>query len=151
VERLQRVCERTRLDNGRALLDNLLDNIPAALIVLLPLMAFVLKALYPLSKRYYVEHLLFFVHFHAFFFLILSIQILFARLATMLAVPEAIVVLTLVVASLYVPVYLFVAMRRVYGQGRLLTLFKYIVLVIAYSIGFFSTMLAALTIAAFSI
>jgi hypothetical protein len=72
-ERLQRICERTRLDDGESLIEGMLDNIPAALIVLLPLMAFVLKALYPLSKRYYVEHLLFFVHFHAFFFLMLTL------------------------------------------------------------------------------
>ncbi|MDH3749972.1 MAG: hypothetical protein OEU40_05205, partial [Gammaproteobacteria bacterium] len=151
VERMQRVCERTRLDDGRALIDNLLDNIPAALIVLLPLMAFVLKALYPLSKRYYVEHLLFFVHFHAFFFLILSLQILFARLSAMLRVPEPIIILTLVIAAFYVPVYLFVAMRRVYGQGRFVTFIKYIALITAYLLGFFATMLGALVIAAFSI
>ena len=114
-------------------------------------MAFLLKALYPLSKRYYVEHLLFFVHFHAFFFLILSLQILFARMAAMLAVPEAIAVITIIIGSIYVPVYLFVAMRRVYGQGRLVTFFKYIVLVVAYSFGFLATMLSALAIAAFSI
>ncbi len=151
LERVTRICEQTRLDNGRQIIEKLLDNIPAALIVLLPLMAFVLKALYPLSKRYYVEHLLFFVHFHAFFFLILSLQILFARMAAMLAVPEAIAVITIVIGSIYVPVYLFVAMRRVYGQGRLVTFFKYIVLVVAYSFGFLATMLSALAIAAFSI
>jgi len=91
------------------------------------------------------------VHFHAFFFLILSLQIVFARLAAMLVIPEAIVVLTLVAVSFYIPVYLFISMRRVYGQGRLITFFKYIALVIAYAVGFFSTMLAALAIAAFSI
>jgi hypothetical protein len=32
VERMQRICEQTRLDKGRALLDNLLDNVPAALL-----------------------------------------------------------------------------------------------------------------------
>ena len=151
VERLQRICERTRLDDGRALVDNLLDNIPAALIVLLPLMAFVLKALYPLSKRYYVEHLLFFVHFHSFFFLILSLQILFMRLAGVLPIPEALAVLTVVVASFYVPVYLFLSMRRVYGQGRIATFLKFIALLVAYLLGFTATMLGALTIAAFSI
>lgn len=150
-ERLKRICERTQIDDGRALLDKLLDNIPAALIVLLPLMALVLKALYPLSKRYYVEHLLFFVHFHAFFFLILSMQILFARLATILSVPEPAVVLTLVVASFYVPVYLFISMRRVYGQGRFVTFIKYVGLVTAYAVGFLTTMVGALAIAAFSI
>jgi hypothetical protein len=150
-ERLQRICERTQIDGGEAFADKLVDNIPAALIVLLPLMAFVLKALYPLSKRYYVEHLLFFVHFHAFFFLILSLQILFSRLATLSAVPEAPMVLTLVIASFYIPVYLFIAMRRVYGQGRFITFLKYIALVFSYFLGFSATMMGALAIAAFSI
>jgi len=150
-ERLKRICERTQIDGGQAFADKLADNIPAALIVLLPLMAFVLKALYPLSKRYYVEHLLFFVHFHAFFFLILSLQILFARLAVLLSVPETATTLTLVVASFYIPVYLFISMRRVYGQGRIITFIKYIALVVAYSFGFLATMMAALAIAAFSI
>jgi len=150
VERLQRVCERTHLDNGRAFLDNLLDNIPAALIVLLPLMAFVLKALYPLSKRYYVEHLLFFVHFHAFFFLILSLQILFMRLSALLRIPETIAILSIVIVSFYIPIYLYVAMRRVYGQGRIITFLKYITLVVAYVLGFSATMLGAVAIAAFS-
>ena len=150
-ERLQRICERTRLDDGKALIEGLLDNIPAALIILLPLMAFVLKALYPLSKRYYVEHLLFFVHFHAFFFLMLTLQILFMRFSGWVGIPEAIPILTTVITSFYVAIYLFVAMRKVYGQGRIITFFKYIVLLIAYLFGFTATMLGALAIAAFSI
>jgi len=44
-ERIKRVCEKTQIDGGRALVDKILDNIPTALIVLLPLMAFVLKIL----------------------------------------------------------------------------------------------------------
>jgi hypothetical protein len=150
-ERLQRVCERTRLDDGKALIEGLLDNIPAALIVLLPLMAFVLKALYPLSKRYYVEHLLFFVHFHAFFFLMLTLQILFMRFSGWVGIPEAIPILATVITSLYVAIYLFVAMRKVYGQGRIITFLKFVVLVVAYLFGFTATMLGALAIAAFSI
>ena len=151
VERLTRVCEAITADDGRALLSKVLDNIPAALIFLLPFMALVLKALYPLSRRYYVEHLLFFVHFHAFFFLILTLQVLLARIAALLSFPETAIALTLVAISLYIPVYLFVGMRKVYGQGRLVTFLKYIVLTVTYIIGFFITMLAALGIAAFAI
>ncbi len=150
-ERMQHICEQTKLDDGRQIIENLVNNIPAALIVLLPLMALVLKALYPLSRRYYVEHLLFFVHFHAFCFLILTLQILFARLAALLHVPETISVVTIVVASLYIPVYLFISMRRVYGQGRVITFLKYTVLSFAYCLGFLITMLGALAIAVFSI
>ena len=58
-ERLLRVCNSIQADNGGAFLDKLKEYVPAALIILLPIMAFVLKVLYPLSKRYYVEHLLF--------------------------------------------------------------------------------------------
>ena len=123
-QRLTHICEQASMDDGRQLLDNVLDNIPAALIVLLPLMAFALKALYPLSRRYYVEHLLFFVHFHAFFFLMLTLQILWVRTIAMLGLNEAIGVLPVIATSLYIPVYLFKSMRRVYGQGFLLTLLK---------------------------
>jgi hypothetical protein len=151
VERLKHVCEKTQLDKGNALLESLLDNVPAALIILLPLMAFVLKGLYPLSRRYYVEHLLFFVHFHAFFFLILTLQILFSRFMAWVGAPETPTVLVLVASSFYVPVYLFVSMRTVYGQGRAVTFLKYIGLTFAYATGFMLTMLAALVIAAFSI
>ena len=150
-DRVQHICERIMVDDGRAFAREIIDNVPAALIVLLPLMAFVLKILYPLSRRYYVEHLLFFVHYHAFFFLLLTLQILFGRIAGLLGVPEAIVVLVIVIASFYIPIYLFVAMRRVYGQGRFVTFLKYLILLVAYLTGFTITMLGALAIAALSI
>ena len=150
-ERLTHICEQIKKDNGRQFLRNVLDNIPIALIVLLPIMAFVLKALYPLSRRYYVEHLLFFVHFHAFMFLILTLQILIGRTNASLPTPEAVGSLLIVAASFYIPVYLFVAMRRVYGQGRLLTALKYVVLTVSYLAGFTVTMLGAVTMAAFSV
>ncbi len=150
-ERLQVMCERIRADDGRALFDKLLDNVPAALFFLLPLMALVLRVLYPLSKRYYVEHLLFVVHYHAFFFLILTLQILFARFATLAGIPENAADIALIGASLYVPVYLFRAMQRVYGQGIFITTLKFIFLVLSYCIGFGLMFAFAALFAAFSI
>ena len=114
-------------------------------------MAFVLKVLYPLSRRYYVEHLLFFVHLHAFLFLLITLQILFTRLAAMIGLPETATVLTVVATSIYAPVYLFVAMRRVYGQGRFVTFLKYIVLTFAYIMGFSTIIALTFALAAFSI
>ena len=151
VERVQHICERLRLDNGRAFLDDIVDTIPTALIVLLPFMAFILTMLYPLSRRYYVEHLLFLVHFHAFFFLLLTLQILFARLGALVRLPELVSTLALVATSIYIPVYLFVAMRKVYGQSRLVTFLKYTALTIAYIAGLTTTMLAATLLVALSI
>jgi len=153
-ERMKQICERNKARGNDSIVDAILDNIPIALIVLLPIMALVLKVLYPLSRRYFVEHLLFFVHFHAFFFLILVLQILFARLAGLLG-PEdsaidSISTLILVATSFYIPVYLYKAMRHVYGQGHLVTIPKYLMLAIAYVTGATFTMFGALIFALIS-
>lgn len=150
-ERLQHICEQFAADSGRSFLNQLLDNIPVALLVLLPLMALILKMLYPLSKRYYVEHLLFVLHFHAFFFLILTLQILFSRIAGWLAMPELVTNLSVFVVSLYVPVYLYKAMRRVYAQRRAITILKYFILLLCYLVGLALMLGVAAFYTAFSI
>ena len=150
-ERLLQVCNKVKADGGQAFSRRMLDNIPASLFFLLPLMALVLKMLYPLSKRYYVEHLLFVVHFHAFFFLVLTLQILLSRLGSLAPLPEAIPILTIVAVSLYIPVYLYKAMRRVYAQGHLMTTMKYLALNTAYIFGFSLVLITATLVAAFSI
>jgi hypothetical protein len=91
------------------------------------------------------------VHFHSFFFLILTLQIIFARLAGLIHLPEIISILILVAASFYIPVYLYKSMRLVYGQGHILTLIKYIILVVAYMTGATLTMMAAFIFALFSV
>ncbi len=150
-ERLTAVCERVIADDGRAFLGKLLDNVPAGLFILLPLMALILKLLYPLSKRYYVEHLLFIVHFHAFVFLILTLQILFGRLAALVNLPDGFSAATVFAVSLYIPVYFYKAMRRVYEQGHILTMLKYVVLFLSYFMGLSFILLFAALFAAFSI
>jgi len=145
--RLEAVCKRVLADNGSTFLDLLIDNIPVALIVLMPLMALMLKILYPLSRRYFVEHLLFVVHFHAFFFLILTLQILFSRTMAMLSVPQGASGLVIVAAALYIPVYLYKALRRVYAQRHIFTIIKYIALMVAYWLGVSLTMFGAITFA----
>jgi hypothetical protein len=153
-ERVKEICERNKARGNENLADAMLDNIPIALIVLLPLMALVLKVLYPLSRRYFVEHLLFFVHFHAFFFLMLIMQILFARTTGLLGPEDGAIdsasQLVLVIASFYIPIYLYKAMRHVYGQGHLVTIIKYLILVVAYLTGALLTMLSAILSAVLS-
>lgn len=150
-ERLEEVCERVNADDGRAFLNALLDNIPASLFILLPLMALVLKALYPMSRRYYVEHLLFVLHFHAFVFLILTLDVLFSRAAALLRLPGFIENLTAVAVGVYVPVYLYKALRRVYGQGRAATLSKFVLLFFAYFAGLVVILLFVLLYTALSL
>ena len=153
-ERIKIICERNKARGVKNFSEAILENIPIALIVLLPVMAMILKLLYPLSRRYFVEHLLFFVHFHAFFFLILMLQVLFARAAGLLGpkdgAVDSISTLILVMTSFYIPVYLYKAMRRVYGQGHLITILKYLMLSTAYLTGAILTMLIVLFAAVIS-
>ncbi len=150
-ERLQLVCERVIADDGRAMSEKLRDNVPATLFFLLPLMALILKIMYPLSKRYYVEHLLFVVHNHAFVFLILTLQILFARIASLASISEKVIDIVLIGAAIYIPVYLFRSMQRVYGQGVFVTALKFMFLALSYFVGFALMIGFAALFAAFSI
>jgi hypothetical protein len=150
-ERLTIICERATEDDGRAFLARLLDATPSALIFLLPLMAFILKVLYPLSKRYYVEHLLFVVHYHAFVFLILTLQTILDRTVAAISLPEAITAVTGTVVFFYVPIYLFKAMRRVYGQGWAMNFLKFVVLLASYSAGLLAIFGITVLYSAFSL
>jgi len=150
-ERLQAACERVVADDGKTYLGKILDSVPAALIALLPIMALVLKMLYPLSKRYYVEHVLFVVHYHAFFFLILTLQTLFLRLVSWLNLPDGVSAMTTLAVSIYIFVYLFKSMRLVYDQGRSITFITYLVLAVAYVIGLVLIFAITGIVAAFSI
>jgi hypothetical protein len=135
--RLRDACRKIMSDSktfGRALY----ENIPKMMFIFLPLIAAVMFVLYLGSGRYYVEHLLFFVHYHAFFFLggllVYGLDSVGGWLegtaaASALRVVEGIVTAVLV---FYVPYYLYRAMRRVYGQGRIVTLVKYSLLGIGY-------------------
>lgn len=149
--RLQEICERVTDDNGRAFIRQLLDNIPASLFILLPLMALVLKVLYPLSKRYYVEHLLFVLHYHAFLFLVLTLEVVFTRLVQLAHLPGFVSGIAAWAAAIYIPIYLFKALRRVYGQGRAITFLKFLLLLLSYFFGLFVILLFVLLYTAMSL
>jgi len=137
--RLREACRKIVSDSssfGRALY----ENIPKMMFIFLPLIAAVMFVLYLGSGRYYVEHLLFFVHYHAFFFLGGLAIVLLDRSSALLDGTafgnvlrffEGALTFVLVI---YVPYYLYRAMRRVYGQGRMVTLAKYSLLGIGYVI-----------------
>lgn len=134
--RLRQACNKIVSDMpsfGRALWENL----PKMMFLFLPLIAFVMAILYLGSGRYYVEHLLFFLHYHAFFFLAGIVVLVLDRIGAattgaasgLVNSAEGILGTVLVI---YVPVYLYLAMRRVYGQGRIWTAAKFGALAIAY-------------------
>ncbi|HSD74903.1 MAG TPA: hypothetical protein VLB75_09050, partial [Steroidobacteraceae bacterium] len=110
-------------------------NVPKMMFLFLPLLAFVNLVLYAFRRRKYVEHLLFYVHFHAFAFLLLALNMLVGLVFGWVGLPFIAGLVTFA-AMIYLFVALYKSMRTVYGQSGLMTTFKYIVIVMAY--GFFS-------------
>jgi Protein of unknown function (DUF3667) len=100
---------------ARVFLDTLRSNIPAMMLVCIPLFAFVLKILYFRKRRFYVEHLVYALHIHTFFY----VAIIITSLAVMGAnrtVPALGGWITgLMTCAIIVQVFL--SIRRVYGQG----------------------------------
>jgi hypothetical protein len=131
-DELLTTCEKILTDRGEAFRNALAEDIPLMMIFFLPLLAVSMKILYLFSRRYYVEHLLFFVHYHAFGFLLLTLLTLSDEVAESFTVLETANRFVFWGGLVYLFVYLFRAMRRVYGQGRLVTGIKYFVLSICY-------------------
>lgn len=141
LKRAVEICERITVDQGRSFARAVLSNIPAMMFLFLPIMALVMKLAYPLSGRYYAEHLLFLVHYHSFFFL-LNIAVVVLRWGGELALPGQLPLGWITGAAFaWLPIYLFRAMGRVYGQGFFATLFKYVVLGVAYLAALVATFL----------
>ncbi|MEN0003051.1 MAG: DUF3667 domain-containing protein [Bacteroidota bacterium] len=99
-------------------------------LLMMPMLALILKLLYWRRDRYFVEHLVFSFHYHAFAFVVASIVFLsFGYMRNLDMDTEWI---PIVVGSLWVIIYQYKAMRYVYQQGRIKTFIKYNLLNIFY-------------------
>lgn len=92
------------------------ERIPTMMFLLLPVFALLLKVLYARRSRLYVEHFVFALHLHAFAFAAFTVMLL-ARNGAVSSV-----------LTLWVMLYTFLSMRRVYGQSALKTGVKYMAL-----------------------
>lgn len=135
-------------DRGDLFLKALLQNLGPMVLCCIPLFALVLKILYVFKRRYYIEHLIFALHTHAFVFLstvvIIGLGFLLALKSTALT---AIVCTFLGTAVI---VQLLIAIRRVYRQNWFATLFKFslgsLIYVVLLSIAFGVTAMVTLVL-----
>ena len=109
-------------------------NLPKVMFVLMPLFGLLTWAFYRRQERFYIPHLYFAVHFHAFLFLIMAVYLLIQRIG----VPKP-VAAVLILTS--VP-YHYIALRRVFGGSRIMTFAK------GTAIGMLYWLIAAATVAA---
>jgi hypothetical protein len=121
------------------------DRLAKSIVLLVPVFAALLWALY--RRRRYIAHLVFSLHLHSFAFLALVIGLvidLVARSPENSRPGNGLAVLV-------IAVYSFLALRRVYGQGRFLTAFKMVVLLLGYLVALIVTMAFTLALTAVTV
>jgi hypothetical protein len=143
-EAFNRACERIRADGGAGLADRFASTAPKLMFLFLPLMAAVALLFYWRPRRLYAEHLVLFLHNHALTFLLLGVMEILGAFAALSAPFAAVSGLVNFLLFLYLSWYVFRSMRVVYGEGRLKTSLKFIVLVVIYFTLLGITMMAGL-------
>ena len=134
--RIKHTCSEIARDNGANLLHVALGTAPKAMFIFLPLIAFFHMLLYWRPRHRYAEHLLFFLHVHAFFFSVMALTLLSGVAAA--AWPRLGLVWSLVPLLLwYLPVYTVLAMRRVFGGSWTRTLVQASALFVVYMVVLF--------------
>jgi hypothetical protein len=110
------------------------SSISTFMLVATPLMAIILKLFYIRRKRFFIEHLIFALHVHTFFFVTLLLCVV-AVWATRGFAGGGWMAAGLWIAY---SLHFFIALKRAYGQGWIKTTFKSIFITGFYSIGLFT-------------
>lgn len=132
--RMVHACNVARSDNGASASHVVEGIVPKVMFVFLPLIALLQMLMYWRPRHRYAEHLLFFLHIHAFFFSIATLSLLtdVTTDAWTAAKPFGDVVDLLLFLS--VVFYSVLALRRVFQQSWPKTLLKAVLLFFVYLI-----------------
>ena len=133
--------------NIQLFLVTLMSNLPYMMLACIPLFACVLKILYVRRRIFYIDHLVYALHVHAFAYVGI-ILIVLATIGLNRAVPGPIAGWIIALLWIVFVVEIFLSIRRVYRQGWFISTFKFlfggfvylIVLVAAVATTFFVTL-----------
>lgn len=122
------IKQTIRLNNAtpETIINYMIEKIPIVMFVLLPIFAFLLKLMYIRRKQYYIEHLIFTLHIHSFYFFIFIIAILALYFFAWYHPIFFIVMFSILI------LYSYKSFRNVYKQNRVKTLLKMFLLGLVY-------------------
>lgn len=121
------------------LAESVVHNLPRTMFVLMPVFALLTWAFFHRQQRYYVPHLYYSIHFHAFLFLIMAVTVLFGIGGTVSKAIGQVVFLT------SFP-YHFLALRRVFGGSWGKVLLKGTAIGVAYLLIIAGALIAIVTL-----
>jgi hypothetical protein len=141
---LARACEQMKRDGGKLFAERFAATAPKLMFVFLPLMAGVALLFYWRPRRLYAEHLVLFLHNHAFTFLLLGFTAILNQIAEFGFPGAGVLNLVMFLMWCWLPYYVYRSMRVVYGNGRALTLLKFFVISTIYFALLAVTMMAGM-------
>ncbi|GGA12184.1 DUF3667 domain-containing protein [Dyella caseinilytica] len=125
-----------RQEARERLITNVFGALPGTMLVLIPTFALLLTLVYIFKRRLYMEHLIVALHSHAFIFLSLLLIIVAGMLSTWLKPHAAWTGWVLGFGQgalmVWVPAYLLVMQKRIYRQGWVMTIVKFLLIGWAY-------------------
>ena len=137
-KRIKRAVDVMKSDDGQASIGKALFNVlPQTLMVLMPIFALMLKIAYLFKRRMYMEHLIVALHSHAFIAAAVTLLMLLSYLGTLVSADGFVHTLlrwAFGLAIAWMPLYLLIMQKRVYAQGWPMTIAKYSVLGMCYSV-----------------
>jgi len=148
---LRRACLKIRADGGAALAERFAATAPKLMFLFLPLMAAVALLFYWRPRRLYAEHLVLFLHNHAFTFLLILVTQVISSIALLKLPFIGALGFVNFLLFLYLFYYIYRSMRVVYGERRVKTVFKFIALVSIYFLLLGITMMAGLVYSVLSL
>jgi len=128
-------------------ISTLFSNLPYMMLCCIPLFAFVLKVLYIRRRIFYIDHLIYALHIHTFFYAGIMLIVL-ATIGLNRFAPSAIAGWLIALLWIAFVTQIFLSIRYVYRQGWFFSIFKFlfggfvylIVLLAALAITFFATL-----------
>ena len=148
---LSRSCENIKRDGGRHFIERFASTAPKLMFLFLPLMAGVAMLFYWRPRRLYAEHLVLFLHNHAFTYLLLAFTAILNEIAELKFPGAGILNLVMFLMWCWLPYYVYRSMRVVYAEGRSRTLLKFFTLSTIYFVVLGLTMLLGLVFTALSL
>lgn len=100
------------------------DGVPLLMVVLVPFFALIMGGLYVRRRVWFIDHLVFSLHYHSFLFAVLLLMLGLARFADMTFRGAGAIGFFLALMG----IYLFVAMLRTYRGGIFRTALKFLIL-----------------------
>jgi hypothetical protein len=143
-EALGRACVQMKQDGGKRFAERFAATAPKLMFLFLPLMAAVALLFYWRPRRMYAEHLVVFLHNHAFTFLLMGVAAALGAIADLEFPLAGLFGLATFLLYCWLPFYVYRSMRVVYGNGRTMTLLKFFTLSTIYFVLLGLTMLGGL-------